>query len=78
MQQKKLVELQNMLHLMKGTCCIRAQLVSYFEQNFVGQVNCCSDCGHAFNSLLLKRDRNKEKRAENWQSRLRLLLKISG
>lgn len=78
MQQKKLTELHRMLQIVKGTSCIRAQVVAYFEQAFEGQQHCCTNCGESFHAFLFERDRNTEKQVENWQSRLQLLLKING
>lgn len=76
MQQKKLNELHRMLQIVKGTSCIRAQVIAYFEQTFDGQENCCSNCGQHFSSFLLERNRKVEKQLENWQTRLQHLLKI--
>lgn len=78
MQQKKLKELQRMLQLVKGTSCLRAQVVAYFEQVFdEGQRNCCTNCGDDFSPFLLERYEKKENNPEDWKLRLQLLLKIS-
>lgn len=77
MQQKKLGELHRMLQIIKGTSCLRAQVVAYFEQNVESQTNCCTNCAHNFSSLLSERDKKSKIKIENWQTRLQHLLKIN-
>lgn len=74
-QRKKLDELTRMIQLIKSKNCMRDQILCYFEQETSNQLNCCSNCGDQYETLLKERIVEKEKLAKNWRERLKILLK---